>query len=494
MKFQLAPIPLLFGLLLFLTHPPILQAGEMIYDFNDANGVVDTNTIGSGITAGNVNLSSAGGTAFQNNRAELAVRVPNPTVTFFITIPAGTTADFTTLSFDYGFNETSHTNPLTPAWTLAISTGLGTPNANALPTIIGTGHFSQHESISLSGLTGLTNTTLTFTLTFSSSEGRNNSLARAHTIDNLTLTGSASSTPVPVIQSFTADDTIVAPGQSVILAWEVTGADSLSIDSGVGSVTPITTGNTSVTVNTATTYTLTATNTYGSRMATVTVNMNPTGPNILLVLVDDMGTEDTSVDFNYDSAGNPVDRVDPVSLGFPAFSQDNRHFITPNMDTLAANGMKFSRAYACQVCSPTRVTLMTGQNSSRHGTFQYIGGSGSLFNIKAPPNGELKRGHRTLAEVFRDAGYRTIMAGKGHMGDEFTLNAGNYKTPAADPYNDYYGFQINVSASTKGRQGSCYANASPAFGLYTTGSSGSFVSEYQGMTYNQLDSVTYRCR
>jgi len=218
-----------------------------------------------------------------------------------------------------------------------------------------------------------------------------------------------------------------------------------------------------------------------------------TMPNILIVLVDDMGTEDTSVDFNYNTAGHPVDRIDPVAYGFPAFPQDNRHFITPNMETLASQGMKFSRAYACQVCSPTRVTLMTGQNSSRHGTFQYIGGGGSLFNLKAPVNGSLKYKDRALAEVFRDAGYRTIVAGKGHIGSDYNNNAENYKTPAS-PANDYYGFQVNVSASSRGQHGSCYSNASTAFGLGSSGIEASFVAEYQNKTYNQLDPVTYPSR
>lgn len=216
----------------------------------------------------------------------------------------------------------------------------------------------------------------------------------------------------------------------------------------------------------------------------------PARPNVLVVLVDDMGTEDTSVDFNYTSAGAAVDRVDPESFGFPAFSTDNRHFKTPQMEKLASQGMKFSRAYACQVCSPTRVTLMTGQNSSRHGTFQYIGGGGSLHNLQAPSNGSLKVNDRTLAEVFRDAGYRTIVAGKGHIGNHFNSNAGNYKTPASSE-NDYYGFQVNVSASSKGQQGSCYSNATSAFGLSTSGTEADFVAEYQDKTYNQIDPVTY---
>ena len=214
-------------------------------------------------------------------------------------------------------------------------------------------------------------------------------------------------------------------------------------------------------------------------------------PNIIIVMVDDMGTEDTSVDFNYSATGKAVKPVNPVKLGFPKFKQGNSHYKTPNMEKLAAQGMKFSRAYACQVCSPTRVTLMTGMNASRHGTFQYIGGAGSLHNIRAPRNSSLKYKDRALAEVFRDAGYRTIAAGKGHIGTDYNNKANNYKTPAA-PADCFYGFQVNVSASARPQQRSCYSNfPAGAFGLSKSGVEAGFVKEYQDKTYHQLDPVAY---
>ena len=71
-------------------------------------------------------------------------------------------------------------------------------------------------------------------------------------------------------------------------------------------------------------------------------------PNIVLFLVDDMGWQDTSVEFGA--------KVTPL----------NRRYKTPNMERLAASGLKFTQAYACSVCSPTRVSLMTGLNAARH--------------------------------------------------------------------------------------------------------------------------------
>lgn len=63
-------------------------------------------------------------------------------------------------------------------------------------------------------------------------------------------------------------------------------------------------------------------------------------PNIVVFLVDDMGWQDTSVPFH------------------TAVTALNRKYHTPNMERLAARGMKFTQAYAATVCSPSRVSLM----------------------------------------------------------------------------------------------------------------------------------------
>ena len=71
-------------------------------------------------------------------------------------------------------------------------------------------------------------------------------------------------------------------------------------------------------------------------------------PNIILFLVDDMGWQDTSVPFG------------------PEKTPLNRLYETPNMERLADRGVRFTSAYACSVSSPTRKSLLTGMNSSRH--------------------------------------------------------------------------------------------------------------------------------
>ena len=71
-------------------------------------------------------------------------------------------------------------------------------------------------------------------------------------------------------------------------------------------------------------------------------------PNIILFMVDDLGWQDTSV---------------------PFWSQEtefNKLYNTPNMEKLAKMGVKFTNAYATPVCSPTRISLMTGMNSVNH--------------------------------------------------------------------------------------------------------------------------------
>ena len=71
-------------------------------------------------------------------------------------------------------------------------------------------------------------------------------------------------------------------------------------------------------------------------------------PNIILFLVDDMGWQDTSVQFG------------------PERTFWNDHYRTPNMQRLADRGVKFTNAYATPVCTPTRVSLITGMNAARH--------------------------------------------------------------------------------------------------------------------------------
>ena len=71
-------------------------------------------------------------------------------------------------------------------------------------------------------------------------------------------------------------------------------------------------------------------------------------PNLVIFLVDDMGLMDTSVAMLTTSTGQPRQ--------YPR----NDWYRTPNMERLATNGLRFSNFYSHRVCSPTRVSLMSG--------------------------------------------------------------------------------------------------------------------------------------
>lgn len=83
-------------------------------------------------------------------------------------------------------------------------------------------------------------------------------------------------------------------------------------------------------------------------------------PNIVLFLVDDMGLMDTSAPMLTDGNGDP--QRHPL----------NDWYRTPGMERLAKQGVRFSNFYAHNVCSPTRISIMSGQNAARHRATNWI--------------------------------------------------------------------------------------------------------------------------
>jgi len=162
-------------------------------------------------------------------------------------------------------------------------------------------------------------------------------------------------------------------------------------------------------------------------------------PNIVLFFVDDMGWQDTSVSFwNQRTPYNDL-------------------YQTPNMERLAKEGMKFTQAYATAVCSPTRVSLMTGMNAARHRVTNWTLQKDKLqpmetnhktlqfpqwnVNGMSPDASTEKAVYATpLPQVLKDAGYYTIHAGKAHLGA--------IGTPGEDPLN--LGFEINIAGHAAG--------------------------------------------
>ena len=145
----------------------------------------------------------------------------------------------------------------------------------------------------------------------------------------------------------------------------------------------------------------------------VTARASLRPPNIVFVLVDDLGWTDLSC-------------------------QGSKYYETPNIDRLAAQGMRFTDAYAaCAVCSPTRAAVMTGRYPARTGVTDWIrarfqrGGRGTPKQnptayvggpnrkLLCPPNPFwLESEETTIAELLKLHGYATCHIGKWHLGDD----------------------------------------------------------------------------
>ena len=105
--------------------------------------------------------------------------------------------------------------------------------------------------------------------------------------------------------------------------------------------------------------------------------------------------------------------------------QGSTFYETPNLDRLAASGMRFTDAYsACQVCSPTRAAILTGKYPARTGVTDYIGAAQPENWLRptrllpAPYANRLALSEVTLAEALKAGGYATFFAGKWHLGPE----------------------------------------------------------------------------
>lgn len=160
-------------------------------------------------------------------------------------------------------------------------------------------------------------------------------------------------------------------------------------------------------------------------------------PNIIVFLVDDMGLMDTSVPFDTDKEGNPV--VHPL----------NQWYHTPSMERLAGQGVRFSTFYAQSVSSPSRASLMTGQNAARHRTTNWINSESNNRTTYGPHDWNwegLDSDGKAFPRLLREAGYRTIHVGKAHFGC--------IGSEGEDPLN--IGFDVNIGGNSIGQPGSYY--------------------------------------
>ncbi|GAB5442400.1 MAG: arylsulfatase [Fuerstiella sp.] len=121
-------------------------------------------------------------------------------------------------------------------------------------------------------------------------------------------------------------------------------------------------------------------------------------PNVIVILTDDQGWGDFSLN-------------------------GNTNLETPNIDRLAAEGAAFKRFYVCPVCSPTRAEFLTGRYHPRGGVYSTSAGGERLDLDEV-----------TIGETFQAGGYRTAAFGKWHNGMQFPYH------PNARGFDEYYGF------------------------------------------------------
>jgi arylsulfatase A-like enzyme len=146
-------------------------------------------------------------------------------------------------------------------------------------------------------------------------------------------------------------------------------------------------------------------------------------PNIIFILADDLGWRD---------------------LG----CYGSRFYETPHLDRLAAQGMRFTDAYAaCNVCSPTRASILCGKYPARLHLTDWLPGRTDRpeQKLKRPPMlGHLPLEEVTIAEALREGGYATAFIGKWHLGNE------NF-------FPERQGFGVNIGGCDKGHPPSYFS-------------------------------------
>jgi arylsulfatase A len=128
-------------------------------------------------------------------------------------------------------------------------------------------------------------------------------------------------------------------------------------------------------------------------------------PNVIIFFTDDQGTLD-------------------------AGCYGSKDLYTPNIDQLAATGVRFTQAYAHTVCCPSRALLLTGRHPQRSGVNSWTQG-----DMHAEDGINMALEEITLAEVLKPAGYRTALFGKWHLGAHRDFG------PAKQGFDEFFGIR-----------------------------------------------------
>jgi arylsulfatase A-like enzyme len=158
----------------------------------------------------------------------------------------------------------------------------------------------------------------------------------------------------------------------------------------------------------------------GTLLALVPVGAQETPPNFVILFADDLGIND---------------------LG--CFGRKDQR--TPNLDRLAAEGARFTQAYAAaSVCSPSRAALMTGQSPARLKITTFLTGRTDRAShrlLAVPINVHLPAGVPTIAELLKPKGYASTAIGKWHLG-------GKGHQPTDHGFDDYFPGRANAGAES----------------------------------------------
>ena len=173
-------------------------------------------------------------------------------------------------------------------------------------------------------------------------------------------------------------------------------------------------------------------------------------PNILLFLIDDLGWADLSC-------------------------YGSKYHETPHLDRLAAQGLRFTNAYAaCPVCSPTRESILTGLYPARTHLTNFLVGNKWPADSPLEPltdwRKSIDRSHTTLPELLKQSGYTTAHIGKWHLG--------------RDEKPQDHGFDVNIAGGVWGTPPSYFSPYKNPF--LPDGPEGEYLTDRLGLEAEKL--------